>query len=154
MGFRMSDRLAESERRELAGAHLGRLLLQALRRVEVASIRKLQERGHREVRTGHIPVFGNVAAGGMRITDLAAHAGMTRQMMGRLVRELEELGYVASRPDPADQRAVIVELTDRGWRFCKDAQEVMAELEREYETLLGDSELAHLRAALIRLGTT
>jgi DNA-binding MarR family transcriptional regulator len=156
MGFRMSNsddgRLSEEERRELAGAHLGRLLLQALRQVEAASMRKLRERGHRELRTGHIPVFGNVAAGGMRITDLAARAGMTRQMMGRLVRELEDLGYAASRPDPADQRAIIVELTDRGWQFCHDAQEVMVELEREYDAALGPGDLGRLRAALTILG--
>jgi DNA-binding MarR family transcriptional regulator len=114
-------------------------------------MRKLHERGHRDLRTGHIPVFSNVAAGGMRITDLAAQAGMTRQMMGRLVRELADLGYVTSHPDPADQRAVIVELTERGWQFCRDAQEVMVELEREYATLLGGDELAQLRSALVRL---
>jgi DNA-binding MarR family transcriptional regulator len=73
-------------------------------------------------------------------------------MMGRLVRELEELGYARSRPDPADMRAVVVELTDRGWQFCHDAQEVMVELEREYEALLGEGELVRLRAALLHLG--
>lgn len=114
-------------------------------------MRKLQERGHRELRTGHIPVFGNVAAGGTRITDLASSAGMTRQMMGRLVRELEDLGYAGSRPDPVDQRAVIVELTDRGWQFCDDAQEVMVELEREYDGLLGAGGLARLRSMLTQV---
>ena len=150
----MSDRLAESERRELAGAHLARLLLQALRRVEIASIRKLQERGHREVRTGHIPVFGNVASGGMRITDLAANAGMTRQMMGRLVRELEELDYVDSQSDPTDQRAVIVTLTERGARFLADAPAAIADVERDYADLLGADELRQLREALVRLSNS
>jgi|SRR6266536_5093751 len=153
MGFRMSHdaRLGAAERHQLATAHLGRLLLQALRRVEASSMRKLQERGHRELRTGHIPVFGNVATGGTRITELAASAGMTRQMMGRLVRELEDLGYARSRPDPADQRAVIVELTGRGWQFCDDAQEVMVELEREYDGLLGAGGLARLRSMLTQV---
>jgi DNA-binding MarR family transcriptional regulator len=142
--------LSPDDQRVLGTAHLARLLLQALRRVERASVDKLHGRGHEAVRTGHIPVFANVDAEGTRITDLAARAGMTRQMMGRLVRELEEHGYASSRPDPGDHRAVIVSLTERGWAFCHDAQEVMAELEREYETLLG-ADLDRLRAALSRL---
>src|SRR6266542_3146473 len=85
----MSSRPTPDEQRELADAHLGRLLLQALRRVQASSVAKLQERGHPDVRTGHLPVFSNVEEEGTRITDLAARAGMTRQMMGRLVRELE-----------------------------------------------------------------
>jgi len=150
MGFRMSR---TPDRRELASAHLGRLLLHAHRRVQVDSIAKLQERGHGEVRTGHIPVFSNVDKDGTRITDLAARAGMTRQMMGRLVRELESLGYATSRSDPADQRAIVVSLTENGWRFCDDAQEVMVELEREYADLLGDDGLHRLRDALLTLGS-
>jgi DNA-binding MarR family transcriptional regulator len=148
MGFRMSG---TADRRELASAHLGRLLLHAHRRVQVDSIAKLQQRGHTDVRTGHIPVFSNVDKDGTRITDLAARAGMTRQMMGRLVRELEALGYATSRSDPADQRAIVVALTDDGWRFCDDAQEVMTELEREYAELLGRDGLRRLREGLIRL---
>src|SRR6185295_19288107 len=92
--------------------HLARLLLRALRAVQASYIERLQQRGHPGVRTGHIPVFAGLDPGGTRITDLANRAGMTRQMMGRLVRELADLGYLAADPDPHDQRAVIVTMTD------------------------------------------
>ena len=131
--------------------HLGRLLLHALRKVQATSIGRLQERGHPGVRTGHIPVFGGIDAGGTRITDLAARAGVTRQMMGRLVRELEDLGYVATSADPGDQRAVVVTLTSKGYAFGKDGREVLAEMEREYAELIGPAEFATLRRALVRL---
>ena len=131
--------------------HLGRLLLHALRRVQATSIGRLQQRGHPGVRTGHIPVFGGIDAGGTRITDLATRAGVTRQMMGRLVRELEELGYVATRQDPSDLRAVVVTLTDKGYAFGADGLRVMAEMEREYAELIGAAEYAAVRAALIKL---
>ena len=140
------NRPTPAEVRELAGAHLARLLLGALRQVEAASLAALHERGHAGVRTGHIPVFA--AGDGTRITDLAAGAGMTRQMMGRLVRELAEAGYVTARTDPADQRAVVVALTDRGWAFCDDAREVMAALEARYADLLGPDAFTALRTAL------
>jgi len=146
------------ELRKLGEAHLGRLLLQALRRVEAASVAKLHQRGHTGVRTGHIPVFSGVAPDGVggntRISDLAARGGITRQMMGRLVRELEEHGYVATSADPTDQRAVVVEMTARGWQFCRDAQEVMAELEVEYAGLLGGDRLGDLRRSLTELASS
>ena len=112
---------------------------------------RLHQRGHAGVRIGHIPVFANIDGTGTRITDLAARAEITRQMMGRLVRELEEQGYVTSRPDPADQRAVIVTLTAHGWQFCRDANAVVAEMEAHYGQLLGHEGVTRLREGLIRL---
>jgi DNA-binding MarR family transcriptional regulator len=150
MGFRMSDLTAD----ELRGLPLGRLLLYAHRRAQAASLAKLQQRGHAQVRPGHLPVITNLDADGTRISDLANRAGMTRQMMGRLVRELEDLDYVDSRSDPTDQRAVIVTLTERGTRFLADAPEAIDDVERDYADLLGPDELRQLRVALIKLSTT
>src|SRR5919112_6460546 len=98
---------------ELRGLPLGRLLLHAHRRAQAASLAKLQQRGHAQVRPGHLPVITNLDPDGTRISDLANRAGMTRQMMGRLVRELEALGYLATATHPDDQRAVVVTMTER-----------------------------------------
>jgi DNA-binding MarR family transcriptional regulator len=128
--------------------HIARLLQRALREVQAEYFDRLQTRGHPGVRTGHIPVFAGIEAGGTRITDLADRGGMTRQMMGRLVRELETLGYVRTAGDPADQRAVIVTLTRRGRSLGAEAAEIIRELEGEYADRLGDPGLASLRTAL------
>src|SRR5258705_5108704 len=130
---------------ELRGLPLGRLLLHAHRRAQAASLAKLQQRGHAEVRLGHLPVITNLDPAGTRITELATRAGMTRQMMGRLVRELEALDYVRSRPDPTDQRAVVVSLTERGEQFLAEAPTAMAEVDSDFADVLGPAELAHLR---------
>jgi DNA-binding MarR family transcriptional regulator len=128
--------------------HLARLLQRALRGVQAAYIERLQRRGHPGVRTGHIPVFAGIEPDGTRITDLAERGGMTRQMMGRLVRELESLGYLDTRADPTDQRAVVVTMTERGAALGAEAAAVIAELEHEYADVLGDPGLDGLRAAL------
>jgi DNA-binding MarR family transcriptional regulator len=91
---------------------------------------------------------GAGAPGGTRITDLANRAGMTRQMMGRLVRELEALGYLTTATHPDDQRAVVVTMTERGHAIRAEAAEVIAELEADYAVLLHDSGLAQLKGAL------
>jgi DNA-binding MarR family transcriptional regulator len=47
-------------------------------------------------------------------SDLAAGAKMRPQSMAQTVRELEDGGFVARRPDPHDGRRSILELTPRG----------------------------------------
>ena len=134
--------------------HIARLLLRAVRAVQASYIERLQQRGHPGLRTGHIPVFAGLnpdSPGGTRITDLANRAGMTRQMMGRLVRELETLGYLATAADPDDLRAVVVTMTERGNAIRAEAADVIAELEADYSILLKDPDLATLKNALLTI---
>ena len=135
--------------------HIARLLLRAVRSVQASYIERLQQRGHPGLRTGHIPVLAGLnpetnprSRAGTRITDLANRAGMTRQMMGRLVRELESLGYLTTAAHPEDLRAVVVTMTERGNAIRAEAAEVIAELEADYAVLLKDPELAALKGAL------
>jgi DNA-binding MarR family transcriptional regulator len=132
--------------------HIARLLLRAVRAVQSTYIERLQQRGHPGLRTGHIPVFAGLNTesddGGTRITDLANRAGMTRQMMGRLVRELEALGYLSTATHPDDQRAVVVTMTERGQSIRTEAAAVIAELEADYAVLLDDPDLVSLKGAL------
>jgi DNA-binding MarR family transcriptional regulator len=131
--------------------HIARLLLRAVRAVQSTYIERLQQRGHPGLRTGHIPVFAGLNAEGdtgTRITDLANRAGMTRQMMGRLVRELEALGYLSTATHPDDQRAVVVTMTEHGQSIRTGAAAVIAELEADYAVLLNDPDLASLKGAL------
>ena len=134
--------------------HIARLLLRAVRAVQASYIERLQQRGHPGLRTGHIPVFAGLNPdfpSGTRITDLANRAGMTRQMMGRLVRELETLGYLATAADPDDLRAVVVTMTERGNAIRAEAADVIAELEADYSILLKDPDLATLKGALLTI---
>jgi DNA-binding MarR family transcriptional regulator len=131
--------------------HLGRLLLRAWRAVAQDGVELVRARGHAELRVGHLPLFAGIDAEGTRITVLADRAGITRQMMGRLVKELEELGYVSTRPDPQDRRAVVVTLTERGWRFREDADQASEAMVARYRDALGEDRVAALEETLRRL---
>ncbi|MFI7384171.1 MarR family winged helix-turn-helix transcriptional regulator [Streptomyces sp. NPDC049813] len=52
--------------------------------------------------------------GAQRATELAAYIGVGKATMSRQLRALEELGFVAREPDPADGRAWLISLTERG----------------------------------------
>ena len=75
---------------------------------------ELEEAGYDDIRPTHGCVFRFVREEGMRLTELASNAGMTKQSAGELVDDLVELGYVERIPDPADRRAKLICLTERG----------------------------------------
>lgn len=88
---------------------------------------------------------------GVRVTDIAEQAGVTKQTAGALVDELEANGYVARMPDPADARARLVVLTDRGEKLCETAAAEIARVEAEWRDHLGAASYGQLRAALVSL---
>jgi DNA-binding MarR family transcriptional regulator len=55
-----------------------------------------------------------IAEGPQRAGTLAETEGITAPAMTRILNSLEEQGYVARRPDPADGRASLVEATAEG----------------------------------------
>jgi DNA-binding MarR family transcriptional regulator len=64
---------------------------------------------------GHLTVLSRLDRDGpASISDLAAADRMRPQSMAQTVRDLEELGLVSRRPDPADARRAFVELTSAG----------------------------------------
>jgi DNA-binding MarR family transcriptional regulator len=88
---------------------------------------------------------------GIRVTDLAEQAGVTKQTAGALVDELEANGYVTRKPDPADARARLVVLTERGERLCATAAAEMVRVEADWRTHLGAQAYDEMRAALVSL---
>ncbi|MCS0498780.1 MarR family winged helix-turn-helix transcriptional regulator [Protaetiibacter mangrovi] len=137
----MSDGSELDELAEALAADVALTLGAAERAARSALFRHLHARGHDAIRPAHLPVFAGLDAGGSRITDLAAHAGLTRQAMGMLVRDVEEAGYVRTGPDPDDGRAVRVELTERGIAFCLDAARSSRAVSAELSERLGAARL-------------
>lgn len=73
---------------------------------------------------------------------------MTNQSMGYLVDALERRGYVQRQPDPADRRAALVVITDRGRAQITAARRLIADIEREWSDRMGPERMASLRQAL------
>jgi len=131
--------------------NIGVLLQLLARDFEQRARGTLQARGHTELMPSHQVVFASLGRSGARLTALAQQAGMTKQAMGQIVDDLEQLGYVERMPDPVDGRAKIVRFTAAGLDFVCDAAEVLDEIWREYSALLGASELEQVQDALHKL---
>ena len=103
---------------------------------------------------GHTPVVGAVTQPlwdhpeGMRLTDLADYAGMTKQSMGELVDKMEAVGHVERAPDPTDRRAVRIRFTRKGLKVARVTRALVVELEGEWARAIGRSRLEALRETL------
>jgi DNA-binding MarR family transcriptional regulator len=59
-------------------------------------------------------------AGPLRLNDVAARIGTSAPTASRTVDVLDDLGFVARETDPADRRAVRIELTRAGRRLVDE----------------------------------
>lgn len=109
------------------------------------------ELGYGDLSAAHEVVLQLLEPAGMRLTALAAKAGMAKQSMGYLVGELERAGYVERVADPGDARAKLIRRTDRGWAFNRIAAEVVAGIEEEWAVLVGEADFRQLKETLGRL---
>jgi DNA-binding MarR family transcriptional regulator len=128
-----------------------RLLGLATRQLAADLNSKLIEAGVTDHRDSWNNVMPHIPDGGIRLTDLAARAGMTKQAMAELVTEIERRGYIQRTTDPADRRAKIIEYTDRGWAIVRLALAALGELEAEVTGRLGEDQVRLLRGALLEI---
>jgi len=121
---------------------------EVVRRVGVG----LADAGFDDLRPAHTAVFQHIDAGGSRLTELAERAQITKQSMGYLVDYLEQRGYLERHPDPSDRRAALISLTDRGWEQVRAALRIIAAIEEEWGSRLGQPRMQQLRELLGDLG--
>jgi DNA-binding MarR family transcriptional regulator len=112
---------------------------------------RLADEGFPEIRPGHGRVFRFIEPDGSRLTDIAERAGLTKQAMGELVSDLEQLGHVERRSCPNDGRAKIIHLTDRGRESVAAAERIFADIEARWAAQVGERRMAALREALIEV---
>jgi DNA-binding MarR family transcriptional regulator len=71
----------------------------------------------------------------MAASELADHAGVTKQTITSLLDGLEKDGYVSRRPHLQDRRSVIVQLLPKGQRFL---EQIMPGMYRRQVEMLAD----------------
>ncbi len=97
-------------------------------------------------------ILGLIERDGTRPTSLAEGSWITKQAIGKRVRELEARGLVAVRPDPDDGRAVRVHRTIRGERVKAATESRIAELEAALAAEVGPERFRTFCEVLDELG--
>jgi DNA-binding MarR family transcriptional regulator len=126
-------------------------LAAAGRALTATMMAKLAGLGFNDVTPAFSSLMPLLDASGARPSTLAQRAGITKQAISQLVRELETRGYVEQVPDSTDTRAKIVRLTKRGVALHAAAAEVRLGLQSVALARLGKSRVSRLRRDLIEL---
>jgi len=114
-------------------------------------LQSLWDAGFTDQRMVYNSVFPFIPPEGIRLTDLADRAGMTKQAMSELVNDLVEMGYLRRVPDPTDGRAKLIEFTDRGWASVHTVLASFKDTEAELVARLGERRMTELRRTLLDL---
>jgi DNA-binding MarR family transcriptional regulator len=130
--------------------NLSRLLREFSRDFERRIWRGLAARGYPDIRPSHSTVFANLGLGAVRVTVLAERAQVTQQAMGKMLKELERMGYVVRDVDSIDRRAREIRLTGKGIAMSSAALEIVEEVRSYYAGKIGESELDQLEQSLRR----
>lgn len=128
--------------------NLPRLLREFSRDFERRIWQQLSARGYPDIRPSHSQVFANLGMGSVRVTELAERAQVTQQAMGKMLKELERMGYIARDVDSRDKRAREIRLTDKGVQLARDSLEVVDEVQAYYIDKIGAQELEDLEKQL------
>ena len=110
----------------------------------------LRARGH-ALQPSHAGVLEHLPTEGCRLTELASRAGISKQAMGQLVAELEELGYLECAADPDDGRAKIVHFSRAGLELLQDSRDIVDEIWEHYAARIGENRLRRLRSDVLEL---
>ena len=130
-------------------SHLGFLMGRALQRFDARVLTLITHNvdvplglsnlaARAQVGAAHIHITRHLPLAGARLTELARHAAMTKQAMGRLVDQCEAWGLVTRAPDARDARAIRVVFTATGLIWLKAFELAVTQAEAELKQAVGE----------------
>ncbi|MCG3125768.1 MAG: hypothetical protein CHACPFDD_00595 [Phycisphaerae bacterium] len=112
---------------------------------------ELAGRGYPDVNMSHAVLLRQIDFQGTSLAELARRAGVSRQAMTKLARQLERLRYVRVQSDAGDRRIRVVRLTAHGLAMAAACIQAYEALERRFERVVGRGRLTTLRVAIRRI---
>lgn len=111
----------------------------------------LRGKGYDSFRIGHLISLIHIDLDGSTINELAARAGITKQAVSKIVKELQEAGYVETEKHPGDARSVVVQISEKGGQFMVDWWDCVRKIDAEFGAILGAERLDLLKDLLFEL---
>lgn len=130
--------------------HLGDLVAWTNRRLMEKTIAK----GHSGLKMTFADILVNMAfSRSRRLVDIAERTGMSKQALGQIASEIEQLGYIKRVPDPEDGRAKNLQFTPIAFKLIEDSLLAVDEVEQEFIDAIGAEKVATLREIVYELAT-
>lgn len=134
------------------GAHAPRVPVESAEKLRTALrhgvffLRRMDNTG--ALTSQQISLMSMLTDGGVRMTSIAANLGVRTPTATQSVDRLMKAGLVERQPDPADARAVLVTLTDRGYAVISAEERHRNEVVAAVLGQLDHEDLAKLNAAM------
>ena len=107
--------------------------------------------GYEDLTPADVALFRYPTLDGLRPTEVAEQAQLSKQSVNDLLGHLEHRGYIARKPDPSDGRGRVVRLTAKGRRLEQVVYDAAEQAELHIAALLGPRRFTQLRTALTEL---
>jgi DNA-binding MarR family transcriptional regulator len=130
---------------------IGALLRAPSQAIHRRLINDLNAASFDDLKLPHMAVLQFPGPDGVRPSELAERAGMSKQAMNQLLGTLERLGYVERSALPKEGGARIIHFTKRGHAAYAKMVEILRVIEREWTAELGLKRFAQLKALLALL---
>ncbi|MCB1675352.1 MAG: winged helix-turn-helix transcriptional regulator [Halioglobus sp.] len=128
--------------------NLGRYLAELARDYEIRCKDIMHKLGHESIRFDHLAVLSHLDVAGADHSTLAGRAGISMQAIGKQVRALQRLGYVANEVDLRDRRVRRVSFSPRGYHFITDLLTAFQQIEYDYLEVIGRRNYRSLKKQL------
>ena len=127
---------------------LGRLLNRSYRYMSEVAVGFLKSKGYQDVRVGHIIALVHIDFEGISLNNLALNAGITKQGMSKIVKELMDAEYVITEKSLTDARSFKVLLTDKGYDALSMWKECTQHVDKEFTKIVGSERLEQVKDIL------
>ncbi|MGI9292442.1 MAG: MarR family winged helix-turn-helix transcriptional regulator [Pseudomonadales bacterium] len=112
-----------------------------------------EQLGHEQLRLSFEPFISLIGDDGLRLTELAAGLGISKQAANQTANQIESAGYIMRTPDPADGRARILRLTSAGKALIQQGVDFIGSVEQQYVELIGTKRVKKFSKLLLTLST-
>lgn len=139
----------EAQLDQLKQQSTAQLLMQAARRLNEHAIGRLREQSKQPgLRAAHTSLLPHIDLEGTRLTVVAERMGVSKQAVGQLVDEMEEVGVLERVADPTDRRAKLIRFTRSGRRWLLKGLAVLGEVESDLQAEMGERQMRALHRSL------
>lgn len=107
--------------------------------------------GYDDLNPAHVGLVRYPTLDGLRPIEIAARMHITKQSVHDLLGYMEERGYLIRVEDPADRRARVVRLTEKGRGLEREVRAQAASAEEQIASMLGERRFHQFRDALSAL---
>ncbi len=130
---------------------LGRLSWRLKRYMHSTTEPLMAARGYGDFKMSSMSLLANLTEEGVTNNELAKKAGISKQAMSKVVKELEESGYINTRPHESDARSSVIFMAERGKQLFVHLNEVMEVIRTRMDEVAGQERVEEMIAVLYEI---